>query len=50
MLELRFIRENIAFVREKCLRRGMDTELIDTFTATDARRLTLLAEAAEQIE
>ncbi|MCW5198934.1 serine--tRNA ligase, partial [Desulfobulbus sp. F3] len=47
MLELRFIRENIALVREKCLRRGMSTELIDTFTATDARRLTLLAETEQ---
>ncbi|WP_417909181.1 serine--tRNA ligase [Candidatus Electronema sp. PJ] len=47
MLELRFIRENIAFVRERCLRRGMNTEIIDTFAATDARRLTLLAETEQ---
>jgi seryl-tRNA synthetase len=47
MLELRFIREHLALVREKCLRRGMPTEIIDTFAATDARRLTLLAEAEQ---
>lgn len=42
MLELRFIRENIGLVREKCLRRGMNTELIETFAAVDAQRLALL--------
>jgi seryl-tRNA synthetase len=47
MLELRFIRENTALVREKCLRRGMSADLLDSFVATDARRLTLLAEAEQ---
>lgn len=42
MLELRFIRENIDLVREKCLRRGMNTDLIDTFAAIDSKRLALL--------
>ncbi|MFP7754609.1 serine--tRNA ligase [Thermodesulfobacteriota bacterium B35] len=44
MLELRFIRENIDLVREKCRHRGMDTELIDRFAETDSRRRTLLGE------
>lgn len=44
MLELRFIRENLELVKEKCIRRGMDTKLIDDFAATDQKRLTLLAE------
>ena len=44
MLELRFIRENIDLVREKCLHRGMNTDLVDTFTAIDSKRLTLLGE------
>ncbi|CAK8713577.1 MAG: seryl-tRNA synthetase [Candidatus Electronema aureum] len=42
MLELRFIRENIDLVREKCLRRSMNTDLIDTFAAIDSKRLALL--------
>ncbi len=44
MLELRFIRENLDLVKEKCLRRGMDTTLIDDFTAIDKKRLLLLSE------
>ncbi len=44
MLELRFIRENLDLVKEKCIRRGMETSLIDAFRDTDQRRLTLLAE------
>lgn len=44
MLELRFIRENLALVKEKCNRRGMDDELINRFTEIDQKRLTLLAE------
>jgi len=44
MLELRFIRENLALVKEKCLRRGMETTLIDDFAETDQKRLALLAE------
>ena len=47
MLELRFIRENIDLVREKCLHRGMNTDLIDTFTAIDSRRLALLGEVEQ---
>ncbi|PIE73419.1 MAG: serine--tRNA ligase [Deltaproteobacteria bacterium] len=43
MLELRFIRENIALVKEKCRHRGMETSLIDTFAATDKKRLELLS-------
>jgi len=44
MLELRFIRENLALVKEKTGRRGMDTALIDEFAAIDQKRLTLLRE------
>ncbi len=39
MLELRFIRENLDLVKEKCIRRGMATTLIDDFAATDQKRL-----------
>ncbi|XOF34644.1 MAG: serine--tRNA ligase [Candidatus Electrothrix sp. YB6] len=47
MLELRFIRENIDLVREKCSRRGMNTDLIDTFVEVDTRRLALLGEVEQ---
>jgi len=47
MLELRFIRENLDLVREKCRFRGMKTDLLDQFAKTDARRLELLAEAEQ---
>ncbi len=45
MLELRFIRENIDLVREKCRHRGMDTAIIDRFAEIDSRRRSLLGEA-----
>ena len=48
MLELRFIRENIDLVREKCLHRGMKADLIEQFTAIDAKRLALLGEVEHQ--
>jgi seryl-tRNA synthetase len=44
MLELRFVRENLDLVRKKSLLRGVAPELIDQFSATDNRRLALLAE------
>ncbi len=44
MLELRFIRENLDFVRKKCLHRGMTSELVDKFADIDNKRLELLAE------
>ena len=44
MLELRFIRENLDLVKEKCIRRGMATTLIDNFHNTDQKRLNLLSE------
>ncbi len=44
MLELRFIRENLDLVREKCLHRGMTSELVDKFADMDSKRLVLLAE------
>lgn len=47
MLELRFIRENIDLVREKCIHRGMNTDLIDAFTEIDSRRLALLGEVEQ---
>jgi seryl-tRNA synthetase len=43
MLELRFIRENLDLVKDKCLHRGMETTLIDNFAATDKKRLALLS-------
>lgn len=47
MLELRFIRENIDHVRHKCNYRGMNTDLIDSFTSIDSRRLALLGEVEQ---
>ncbi len=44
MLELRFIRENIDLVKVKTARRGMTTDLLDTFLAIDQRRLKILGE------
>ncbi len=44
MLELRFIRENLDLVKEKCIRRGMETYLIDDFERIDQKRLLLLGE------
>ncbi|MFT5727287.1 MAG: seryl-tRNA synthetase [Desulforhopalus sp.] len=44
MLELRFIRENLELVKEKCIKRGMDTTLVDNFTTIDKQRLALLSE------
>ena len=44
MLELRFIRENIELVRHKTTLRGIDPGLIDRFSETDSKRLTLLGE------
>jgi len=44
MLELRFIRENLELVKDKCVKRGMDTSLVDSFATTDKKRLTLLSE------
>lgn len=44
MLELRFIRENIDLVKERCARRGMEPTLIEEFKLVDANRLKLLAE------
>ena len=44
MLELRFIRENLDLVKEKCNRRGIDPSLIDNFSRTDQQRLALLSE------
>ena len=44
MLELRFIRENLELVKEKCLRRGMDVAVIDEFATLDRKRLAALSE------
>ncbi|CAG36493.1 serine--tRNA ligase [Desulfotalea psychrophila] len=44
MLELRFIRENLDLVQERCNRRGMSDELITSFTEIDQKRLSTLAE------
>ncbi|EKD35496.1 MAG: hypothetical protein ACD_75C01887G0001 [uncultured bacterium] len=44
MLELRFIRENLDLVKEKCIRRGMDITVLDEFAERDQNRLTILAE------
>jgi seryl-tRNA synthetase len=45
MLELRFIRENLELVKDKIIRRAMDTALIDEFAEIDSKRRTILAEA-----
>jgi len=45
MLELRFIRENLALVKEKTARRGADISLLEEFSQIDDRRRQLLAEA-----
>jgi seryl-tRNA synthetase len=44
MLELRFIRENLDLVKEKCTLRGMDISVLDEFAAIDKKRLIILAE------
>ncbi len=44
MLELRFIRENLELVKEKCAKRGMTTEKLDEFSLLDGKRLSLLNE------
>ncbi len=44
MLELRFIRENIGLVKEKCVKRGMTTEKLEEFALLDQKRLSLLSE------
>ncbi len=44
MLELRFIRENLALVKAKCGHRGMATTVLDQFIAIDRQRLSTLAE------
>ncbi|PIE58869.1 MAG: serine--tRNA ligase [Desulfobulbus propionicus] len=44
MLELRFIRENIEFVREKSQLRGVDPKIFDQFVDVDSRRLQTLGE------
>ncbi len=47
MLELRFIRENLELVKEKCGHRGMATTVLDQFIAVDRQRLTALAEVEQ---
>ncbi|MBC8208453.1 MAG: serine--tRNA ligase [Desulfobulbaceae bacterium] len=47
MLELRFIRENLALVKEKTARRGMTTDKLDEFAAIDQQRLNLLSEVEQ---
>ncbi len=44
MLELRFIRENIALVKDKTAYRGMDSTRIDRFVELDKERRELLTE------
>ncbi len=44
MLELRFLRENIDFVKEKTAKRGVSTEKLDEFIAVDQQRLEILSE------
>ena len=44
MLELRFVREHLDLVRQKCQIRGLDPQLLDRFAATDSHRLTMLAQ------
>ncbi len=42
MLELRFIRENLDFVRDKTAHRGIPTDKVDEFATVDQKRLELL--------
>lgn len=44
MLELRFLREKIDFVKEKTAKRGVSTEKLDEFMAVDQKRLDILSE------
>lgn len=44
MLELRFLRENIDFVKEKTAKRSVSTEKLDEFIAVDQQRLEILSE------
>jgi len=44
MLELRFLRENIDFVKEKTAKRGLTTEKLDEFITIDKKRLDALQE------
>ena len=44
MLELRFLRENIEFVKQKTAKRGLTTEKLDEFIAIDKKRLAALSE------
>jgi seryl-tRNA synthetase len=44
MLELRFIRENLALVKEKCRNRGLAPSILDRFSEVDGRRRQILAE------
>jgi len=44
MLELRFIRENLDLVKEKCAKRGIPTDKLDEFSVLDKKRLALLGE------
>ena len=43
MLELRFIRENIAVVREKVIYRGLEDTRVEEFAEVDNQRLDLLS-------
>jgi seryl-tRNA synthetase len=44
MLELRYIRENLDLVKEKCLHRGLAASILDQFSEVDNRRRQVLAE------
>jgi seryl-tRNA synthetase len=44
MLELRYIRENLELVKEKCRHRGLAPSILDQFSEVDGRRRQVLAE------
>jgi seryl-tRNA synthetase len=44
MLELRYIRENLELVKEKCQHRGLAPSILDQFSEVDGRRRQILAE------
>ena len=44
MLELRFVRENMELVRQKCELRRLDPSLLERFAQSDSRRLELLSQ------
>ena len=47
MLELRYIRDNLEFVKTKTAQRGKDCSMLDEFSTIDSRRRALLGEVEQ---